>query len=313
MSSRVAIIIPAYNAGRYVAWTLESVLAQTEADWTCVIVDDGSSDDTAAVVGRFVERDPRFKFIRQSNGGVCKARTVGLAALDAETEYLIFLDADDIWLPHTLARLIDAIEAPRPGGESPSAVHAIASFIDHDNQPLHSDVLDGRLQRLELRRGKVIEPSPSEPTTAAMLATWPCIITPGIVLIRRSAWDAIGDWDTSLSIGEDWELWYRLSLSSPIAFLNEPLIQYRVHASSSMNTWRRPFKLEDARAKIRNAIQSSAEQKKHARRAFRAMARRMGFDRLGHGCSAVSRGEIAAGGKLILGGSINLMMSVKPL
>jgi len=312
-AARVGIVVPAHNAGRFLASTLDSVRAQEMTDWACAIVDDGSTDDTAAVARRYVDRDPRFTLVRQGNGGVCRARTAGLDRLGPGTDRVVFLDADDVWLPHTLGRLLRGIDTPRDDGGLPLAVHALATFVDEDGRPIRSPTLDGRLRRLVLRGGQIIEVPPGEPTTADALSTWPCILTPGLVMVRRDAVERVGGWDDGLTIGEDWELWYRLSLLGPIAFIDEPLVRYRVHAASASSNWRRPFGLARARAKIMHASLSSPEQRRHARRAFRAMSRRLAHERLSTGYAAVTRGRLASGGRLILGGALNLAMSVKPL
>jgi teichuronic acid biosynthesis glycosyltransferase TuaG len=99
----VSVVTPAWNAGRFVAETIASVRAQTLADWEMWVVDDASSDDTAAVVERIAAGDPRVRLVRQrANAGPAQARQ---AALDrAGGRFLAFLDADDLWLPEKLAR-----------------------------------------------------------------------------------------------------------------------------------------------------------------------------------------------------------------
>jgi glycosyltransferase involved in cell wall biosynthesis len=304
--ARVAIIIPAFNAGRFLAETLQSVKAQRIADWTCVIVDDGSSDDTVQIARKFAEHDERFQVaVQPQNGGVSRARMEGLATLP-QTPYLIFLDADDVWLPLTLERLLKELEA---SPQTP-AVHGLASFIDAAGEPNMDPALNDRLRRQVLRDGTVVDAAPVEPTTSQMLATWPCVITPGVVLIRRTAWDASGGWDANLSIGEDWELWYRLALKHPLAFVNEPLIRFRVYGSSSSSNWKRPIRLAKARAKVFSS--GSREDQRYARRAFRAMSRKLGVARVKGGLASLARLELKPALKGLVGGAINLGMSLKP-
>lgn len=93
----VSIILPTYNRADTIGRAMESVLRQSYSDWELVVVDDGSTDDTAALVAN---RDPRIRLIRQSNGGCYAARNAGIAA--SLGRYLAFLDSDDEWLPHFL-------------------------------------------------------------------------------------------------------------------------------------------------------------------------------------------------------------------
>ena len=304
-SPRVGIVVPVYNAARFLAETLGSIRAQTVTDWRCAIVDDDSRDESAAIAERFVAGDARFRFQRQpANGGVGRARTSG-AGVVGDADFLIFLDADDAWRPDALATLLAALDAT----PAAPAAHAAASFIDADGRALDTPTLRGRLARRVLRDGRIADVSPPEPTSAAMLATWPCVITPGVVLIRRAAWAAGGGWDLSLSIGEDWELWYRLSLIAPLAFVDAPLIRYRVHATSSSSTWRRPLRLRQARRKVFDA--GTLDQRRFARQAFRATSRQLGVGRMRDGLGALARLDVRGGAKGVLAGAINLAMSLR--
>ena len=93
---QVTVIIPAYNARSTVRSTLESVLAQTFADFEAIVIDDGSTDETAQVVARML--DQRVKLVSQANAGVSPARIVVELA---KVEFVAFLDADDRWLPRS--------------------------------------------------------------------------------------------------------------------------------------------------------------------------------------------------------------------
>jgi teichuronic acid biosynthesis glycosyltransferase TuaG len=93
----VSIITPVYNAGRFVNQTIESVLAQTYEDWEMIIVDDGSKDDSAAIIGEYVKKDRRIQLFSQQNGGSAAARNNGIRR--AKGQYIALLDADDLWEP----------------------------------------------------------------------------------------------------------------------------------------------------------------------------------------------------------------------
>lgn len=105
---RFSVVVPAYNAQDTLAETLQAVLAQTYADWECVVVDDGSTDDTQAVARRFADADPRFTLVSQENRGTGGAYNAGARA--AMGEWIAICSADDILLPSHLATMAQAIE-----------------------------------------------------------------------------------------------------------------------------------------------------------------------------------------------------------
>ena len=96
----VSIITPCYNGGRYLADTIESVLGQTYAQWEMIVVDDGSTDDTASIAADYAARDSRVQLIRQQNGGTAKARNAAMRR--ARGRYIALLDGDDLWDPDFL-------------------------------------------------------------------------------------------------------------------------------------------------------------------------------------------------------------------
>src|SRR6267378_744209 len=95
-----SVIMPAYNREKYIGDALGSVLAQSCADWECIVVDDGSADSTCAIVREFVAKEPRIRLIERANGGPGAARNQG--ATEARGKYLAFLDSDDLWMHCTL-------------------------------------------------------------------------------------------------------------------------------------------------------------------------------------------------------------------
>ena len=97
---RISIIVPVYNYKAYLRRCLDSIAAQTFAGWECLVVDDGSSDGSAAICDEYAEKDPRFVVIHKANGGVSSARNAGLDA--ARGEFLMFCDQDDVIDPHSM-------------------------------------------------------------------------------------------------------------------------------------------------------------------------------------------------------------------
>lgn len=109
MSVRVSVVMPVYNAGRYLSDAVESVLAQTMPDFELILVDDGSTDGSAGVCDVFASRDPRVRAIHQRNAGICRARNVGMDA--ARGEWLAFCDHDDLYMPRFLEMAMSTADA----------------------------------------------------------------------------------------------------------------------------------------------------------------------------------------------------------
>ena len=103
----VSIIMPAYNAEKYIEEAIESILTQSYTDWELIIVDDGSADGTSDICDHFAQKDPRIRVIHQDNKGVSAARNAGL--MRAKGEYIAFADADDILPPNSLKVRVDLI------------------------------------------------------------------------------------------------------------------------------------------------------------------------------------------------------------
>src|SRR5438309_11153343 len=112
----VSVIIPCFNTAAFVGTAIRSVVAQTLGDWECVVVDDGSTDGSAAIVEALCANEPRLKLIRKANGGVCTARNAGFRAASPEGRYLIFLDADDCLEPQALEIMTRYMDERPEGG-----------------------------------------------------------------------------------------------------------------------------------------------------------------------------------------------------
>jgi glycosyltransferase involved in cell wall biosynthesis len=142
---RVSVVVPSYNAARTLDETLRSVRSQTHAELEIIVVDDGSTDDTAAVAQRHADVDPRVRVIRQVNGGVAAARNTGWQAAGAEVIALI--DSDDLWAPEKIELQLRALNQ---GGPETGFVYCFFTRIDADStmggtyypEPHSGDVLD---------------------------------------------------------------------------------------------------------------------------------------------------------------------------
>ena len=96
----ISVVIPAYNAEQFLDETLESVLSQTYENWECIIVNDGSTDNTESVAKKWCEKDARFRYFYKENSGASDTRNLGIK--EARGEYIAFLDADDLYMPNFL-------------------------------------------------------------------------------------------------------------------------------------------------------------------------------------------------------------------
>src|SRR5690242_19249991 len=100
-SPKISVITPLYNSSRHIEETLNSLCRQSYTDWESILVNDGSTDDTAKTVKPYLS-DPRFNYIEQANGGVAAARNTGVKV--ARGEWVCLLDHDDLWMPTKLER-----------------------------------------------------------------------------------------------------------------------------------------------------------------------------------------------------------------
>jgi glycosyltransferase involved in cell wall biosynthesis len=215
MAVHVAVLIAARNVAAYVAYAIESVMAQTHRNWTLVVVDDGSTDRTAEVIARY--GDPRILQLRQAAQGVSAARNAASAGAGAP-EALLFLDADDWLAPNALARMAAALMAD----PAAAAAHAPYAFVAEGATPR--------------RPGKVERHAPAAPQDLLpRLIRGNIFANGGHVLIRTSAWTKAGHFRRDLSFGEDWEFWTRLALRGRfVAVGGPPVLFVRRRTGSAM-------------------------------------------------------------------------------
>jgi glycosyltransferase involved in cell wall biosynthesis len=207
---RIAVIIPAYNSSAYVEDTIKSVLGQSRLADEIVLVDDGSTDDTAAVVARVSDK---VTIVRQKNAGPGSARQRGAETTTAEL--LLFLDADDVLHEPALEKLSAALL-----GQPLAAIAYCPAemWSPTDQGRTYVDALPG--------------PAGEKIWEALLCSNF--IRTPGCVLMRRLALNEVGGWDTSknMKANEDWDMWLRLAEKHSFATVTEPLLKYRLHDAS---------------------------------------------------------------------------------
>jgi glycosyltransferase involved in cell wall biosynthesis len=208
----VDVIIPAFNAAKYLPVALESVASQTFSDWQIVVVDDGSTDNTAEVVTQFTDRfGPKLKYIRQENHGVTAARNVAIRA--STSEFIAMLDADDVWLPCRLSDSIKAlVEQPHAG-----IAYGLITYIDSEGRSLST--FGGNVRHAY---GRIA------PYIYMRRVELPCVT----VTIRRTCIDEVGLFDETLRTTEDRDLWLRIALRHEVAFVPKVLAYYRTSPGS---------------------------------------------------------------------------------
>ena len=203
----LTVIMPAYNAARYIADAIESVLAQTVAGIEVLVVDDGSTDETPGIVDRHARSVRRH---RQPNQGVAKARNAGIAL--AHTRYIAFLDADDVWLPEKTERQLEAMAKSGTNHRASST-----KFLSENSDRTRVEVRGGRR---------------SQSTLSDLLLLGNTIGTPSTVICERSLLEQAGGFDPAFSQCADWDMWIRLAAITEFCSIDQPLVRYRQHAAN---------------------------------------------------------------------------------
>ena len=199
----ISVIIPTYNSARYISEAVNSVLEQTFKAFEVLVIDDGSTDETEAIMSRY---SAPVRYIRQQNAGVAAARNRGIE--ESRGRYVAFLDADDTWFPHKLERQLDALDKNR----GCRICYSAFTVVDSTLAPLfinRSDRRDTALKDL-LLRGNIV----------GSICT---------VLAERSLFSAVGGFDPTLSQCADWDMWIRLAVHTDFSYIDESLVTYRHH------------------------------------------------------------------------------------
>lgn len=210
----LSVLMPAYNAGRHIGRAIESVLAQSFADFEFIIVDDGSTDDTRAIVERYAARDPRIRLFSRSNTGLVGARNDTLAP--ARGEFLAFLDADDVALPGRFERQVAYLRA------HPECVLVASRVIVIDPDGDSLCVMGEALGHEELER--------------ELLGARGQLLYNSSVTARRRAVLEVGGYVSDTDPAEDLDLFLRLGEVGRMVVLDEPLTMYREHLNKVGHT-----------------------------------------------------------------------------
>jgi glycosyltransferase involved in cell wall biosynthesis len=201
--------MPVFNGKKYISESIKSVLSQSYIDWELIIIDDGSTDDVHTVISDFL-KDNRIKYLRQENSGVVRARNRGVN--NARGEYIAFLDADDIWMPVKLEQQMKVFANTKED-----------IFICSNFQYINKD-------------GAVVGEFFSQKTTphqgwvGKYLLADNFILTSSVLMPKQVFSNSGGfNEQLSLKIGEDHELWLRVSSHVKLVCSENSLVYYRVH------------------------------------------------------------------------------------
>lgn len=240
----VSVVIPTYNRANYIVSAIESVLCQTTPVDEILVIDDGSTDNTAEVVGKLA----KVRYIRQKNAGPSAARNRGIR--ESRGSLIAFHDSDDLWAPEKIALQVAQLER----NPKLDFTFGYMSNFSSDHDPIVPEIKDHAIDRA-LNAG-----SDDVPNAFNLLLEDNFIPTP-TVLLKRTCIEKVGAFDETLRCAEDYDLWLRIAATSKIGFINQVLLRRRRHESNLVNDFelRSKSQLEVLR-KLSKSQTLSAEQ-----------------------------------------------------
>ena len=207
----VTVIVPVYNRLQYLREAIDSVLRQTYPKIEIIVVDDGSPLDPAPVIESYGNR---IRFTRKPNGGLASARNWGIER--ANGDYLLFLDDDDFLEPDAVETLVNALRGSE-GGVWAAGKYA---YVDAEGKPT------GRVHGVTYSSGDVYERMIFNNLMGA----------PSVVLVRRDAIRALGCFDESFLLSEDWDMWLAMAREHSLVAVDKRVSNYRVHGQQISRT-----------------------------------------------------------------------------
>ncbi|MBW1988048.1 MAG: glycosyltransferase family 2 protein [Deltaproteobacteria bacterium] len=193
---KISVVIPTYNRAWCLARAVQSVLAQDHPDFECIVVDDGSTDETPKLLAGY----PEVRVIRQENRGVSAARNRG--AKEARGRWLAFLDSDDEWLAEKLSA-------------------QMKFFADNP------EILICQTQEKWMKNGREVRPKPRHEKPSGMAFCRMvdlCLVSPSAVMIDKDLFFSHGGFDESLPACEDFDLWLKIGRTHPLGLVDEALV-----------------------------------------------------------------------------------------
>lgn len=212
--SIVSIIIPCYNRANFISRTLESIRNQTYQHWECLIVNDGSEDDTEKIALDWCNKDSRFNYFYKNNGGVSSARNHGI--IRAKGAYIAFCDDDDFWILKKLEKQVDVLEKNLEYG----LVTGNIEYAEKDGT---------KTGTIKSHKGN----NHGYIFKELLLKNRTSTITP---LLRREIFDKVGFFNPGFTFAEDWEFWRRVSYYYKFYFIDEVLAFVRLHDGNVTGT-----------------------------------------------------------------------------
>ncbi len=207
----VSVIMPAYNATRYVEQAIRSILAQTLGDFEFIITDDGSTDDTLAILNRFAAEDPRVVVISRPNTGIVGALNDALAK--SRGQLIARMDADDVAMPERLARQVEYLRA------HPECV-VVGTFVETIDP--YGSVLD-----------RLVHETEHEPIDQELMTGRGFAMVHPTIMTRAAALRSVGGYRKQWQHSEDLDLFLRLAEIGRLHNIPEYLLQYRMHYESA--------------------------------------------------------------------------------
>jgi glycosyltransferase involved in cell wall biosynthesis len=226
----VSIIMPTYNAEKFISKSIQSVLNQTYQNWELIVVNDGSKDNTSKVVESF--DDKRILLIKQKNSGVSKARNIGIK--NAKGAYIAFLDSDDLWLKKKLEIQVNYML------NHPNIVLSYTyynSFVGDDTVVKNKQLYPFKINNLNER---------------LLVFNFIATLT---VMVKSDVLKDIGGFDTQLFGPEDWDLWIKVSQKGNIGYINQNLALYREHDGGISKSKARQLE-EEYKVLLRHVLKS---------------------------------------------------------
>jgi glycosyltransferase involved in cell wall biosynthesis len=209
----VSVVIATYNMAQYLPKAIDSVLAQTWKNLELIVVDDGSTDNTAEVMEPF-KSDPRVRYLPTENQGQPRAKNHGLN--EAKGDFIAFCDADDLWSPKKLA-----IQMPFFQDSQVGVVYSEVSYIDQNGAPLEKNIPYDRYS------GQVTE--------QLVVKNF---VPFGTAVIRRACVEKNGAFDEDLPMGIDWDLWLRYSIDWHFRYASDITYIYRIWPGQMSKNYR---------------------------------------------------------------------------